>query len=118
MSQSAFHLQQSICESHIIPTSDLHQLSRDACEALNSLLGLMRQASSSGESMSTLSFGARVAEITLGQAKACTESSAVFEAREGMRRCALERYLIQRSPVTAESAMLQNNGHILNLHVL
>ncbi len=44
------------------------------------------QASSCGESVSTLGFGARVAEITLGQARANTESGAVFEAREARRR--------------------------------
>ena len=44
------------------------------------------QASSCSESVSTLGFGARVAEITLGQARANTESGAVFEAREARRR--------------------------------
>lgn len=47
------------------------------------------QATSSGETLSTLGFGARVAEITLGRAKACTESGDVFGAREGMRKCVL-----------------------------
>ncbi len=52
-----------------------------------SLCPLAPQASSCGESVSTLGFGARVAEITLGQARANTESGAVFEAREARRRC-------------------------------
>ena len=44
------------------------------------------QASSCSESVSTLGFGARVAEITLGQARANTESGAVFAEREARRR--------------------------------
>lgn len=42
----------------------------------------MLQESSHGESISTLQFGARVSEISLGAAKKNVESGAIFEARE------------------------------------
>lgn len=44
------------------------------------------QESSHGESISTLGFGARVSEITLGAARRNTESGAIFEAKEAARR--------------------------------
>ena len=44
------------------------------------------QESSHGESISTLGFGSRVSEITLGAAKRNTESGAIFEAKETARR--------------------------------
>ncbi len=44
------------------------------------------QESSYGESISTLGFGSRVSEITLGPAKRNTESGAIFEAKETARR--------------------------------
>lgn len=44
------------------------------------------QESSYGESISTLGFGSRVSEITLGAAKRNTESGAIFEAKETARR--------------------------------
>lgn len=47
------------------------------------------QASSAGESLSTLAFGARVSEITLGRATRNCESSAVFEARQALQQCGL-----------------------------
>ena len=47
------------------------------------------QVSSHGESVSTLAFGSRVSEVTLGQAKKNSESGRVFEAREALAR--LER---------------------------
>ena len=40
------------------------------------------QASSAGESLSTLAFGSRVSEITLGRVQRNCESSAIFEARQ------------------------------------
>lgn len=46
------------------------------------------QASSAGESLSTLAFGARVSEITLGRATRNCESSAVFEAHQAAQQCA------------------------------
>ena len=47
------------------------------------------QVSSHGESVSTLQFGSRVSEVTLGQAKKNSESGRVFEAKEALQR--LER---------------------------
>lgn len=47
------------------------------------------QVSSHGESVSTLAFGSRVSEVTLGQAKKNSESGRVFEAKEALAR--LER---------------------------
>lgn len=44
------------------------------------------QESSFGESVSTLGFGARVSEISLGAAKRNVESGAIFEAKEAARR--------------------------------
>ena len=46
------------------------------------------QSSSYGESISTLGFGSRVSEITLGQAKKNSESAQIFEAKDQMIRCA------------------------------
>ena len=48
------------------------------------------QESSHGESVSTLGFGARVSEITLGAAKRNTESGAIFDAKEAVRRAEQE----------------------------
>ena len=45
------------------------------------------QSSSYGESISTLGFGSRVSEITLGQAKKNSESAQIFEAKDQMIRC-------------------------------
>ncbi|KAK9837800.1 hypothetical protein WJX74_005282 [Apatococcus lobatus] len=47
------------------------------------------EVSSHGESVSTLAFGSRVSEVTLGQAKKNSESGRVFEAKEALAR--LER---------------------------
>ncbi|KAK9862343.1 hypothetical protein WJX84_009346 [Apatococcus fuscideae] len=47
------------------------------------------EVSSHGESVSTLQFGSRVSEVTLGQAKKNSESGRVFEAKEALAR--LER---------------------------
>lgn len=44
------------------------------------------QESSYGESVSTLGFGSRVSEISLGAAKKNVESGAIFEAKEAARR--------------------------------
>ena len=45
------------------------------------------QSSSYGEAISTLGFGSRVSEITLGQAKKNSESAQIFEAKDQMIRC-------------------------------
>lgn len=50
------------------------------------------------ESVSTLGFGSRVSEITLGQAKKNSESSQIFEAKEAAAK--LER--------AAEAARVRN----------
>ena len=55
------------------------------CARVKGLL-LCVQESSYGESISTLGFGSRVSEITLGAAKRNTESGAIFEAKETARR--------------------------------
>ncbi len=47
------------------------------------------QCSSYGESISTLGFGSRVSEITLGQAKKNSESAQIFEAKDQVVRWAL-----------------------------
>ncbi len=44
------------------------------------------QCSSYGESVSTLGFGSRVSEITLGQAKKNSESAQIFEAKDQIVR--------------------------------
>ena len=44
------------------------------------------QASSYGETLSTLGFGARVSQISLGAARNNVESGAVFDAREAASR--------------------------------
>ncbi len=49
-------------------------------------IGTCEQESSYGESVSTLAFGARVSEITLGAARKHSESGALFEAREAAGR--------------------------------
>lgn len=46
------------------------------------------ESSSHGESCSTLKFGSRVSEITLGQAKKHVESGSSLEARENQVRSA------------------------------
>lgn len=46
------------------------------------------QASSHGESTSTLAFGSRVSEVTLGQAKKNSESAQIFEAKDQVIRYA------------------------------
>ena len=43
---------------------------------------MLLQSSSYGESISTLGFGSRVSEITLGQAKKNSESAQIFEAKD------------------------------------
>lgn len=48
--------------------------------------GAREQESSYGESVSTLAFGARVSEITLGAARKHCESGALFDAREAAGR--------------------------------
>lgn len=52
--------------------------------------GCLLQCSSYGESISTLGFGSRVSEITLGQAKKNSESAQIFEAKDQIVRWALE----------------------------
>ena len=47
---------------------------------------LLLQSSSYGESISTLGFGSRVSEITLGQAKKNSESAQIFEAKDQVIR--------------------------------
>lgn len=44
------------------------------------------QSSSYGESISTLGFGSRVSEITLGQAKKNSESAQIYEAKDQLLR--------------------------------
>eukprot|EP00891_Asterochloris_glomerata_P003861 jgi/Astpho2/3861/e_gw1.00062.13.1_t len=46
------------------------------------------EASSHGESTSTLAFGSRVSEVTLGQAKKNSESAQIFEAKDQVIRYA------------------------------
>lgn len=48
------------------------------------------QCSSYGESISTLGFGSRVSEITLGQAKKNSESAQIFEAKDQVVRWGLD----------------------------
>ena len=50
------------------------------------LIGFLLQSSSYGESVSTLGFGSRVSEITLGQAKKNSESAQIFEAKDQVVR--------------------------------
>ena len=58
------------------------------------------QESSHGESISTLGFGARVSEITLGAAKRNTESGAIFDAKEAVRRAEQEAERSAREVIT------------------
>ena len=76
------------------------------------LLPFWLQASSCGESVSTLGFGARVAEITLGQARANTECGAVFEARDARRRyeCSSSLLTSGRAARHSQQASLMMNA--------
>lgn len=55
------------------------------CVKLCQMFGLL-QSSSYGESISTLGFGSRVSEITLGQAKKNSESAQIFETKDQLLR--------------------------------
>lgn len=55
---------------------------------LKRMVSILLQSSSYGESISTLGFGSRVSEITLGQAKKNSESAQIFEAKDQMIRWA------------------------------
>jgi len=69
--------------------SKLTQLLQDSLSGQAKSMMFMHiapESSSRGETMSTLMFGARVSQITLGQARKNTESSKIFEAREAMER--------------------------------
>ena len=70
------------------------------------------QESSHGESISTLGFGSRVSEITLGAAKRNTESGAIFEAKESARRIEQEserhaREVRKMRPSTCMTSLVQ-----------
>jgi len=61
------------------------------------LVHVSPEASSHGESLSSMKFGARVSEITLGAAKRNVEAGATLEAKEtqvGGRRAGMRRGLL------------------------
>ena len=64
--------------------------------------------SSHGESTSTLAFGSRVSEVTLGQAKKNSESAQIFEAKD---------QVIRYAEITDEGHRVQvltgSSGHVL-----
>eukprot|EP00803_Ostreobium_quekettii_P005920 evm.model.scf_900.3 EVM.evm.TU.scf_900.3 scf_900:41853-48914(+) len=67
--------------------SKLTQLLQDSLSGQAKAMMFMHiapESSSRGETLSTLMFGARVSQITLGQAKKNTQSSKIYEAREAM----------------------------------
>ena len=65
----------------------------DSCSI--QLTALLLQCSSYGESISTLGFGSRVSEITLGQAKKNSESAQIFEAKDQVIRCVKQQAVHQ-----------------------
>jgi len=69
--------------------SKLTQLLQDSLSGQAKAMMFMHiapEASSRGETLSTLMFGARVSQVTLGQARQNTESSKIFEARDAIQR--------------------------------
>jgi len=67
------------------------------------------QATSSGESVSTLAFGSRVSAITLGRATRSCESSAIFESRQAAQLCVspLPALLMHWAALTAPRVLLR-----------
>lgn len=69
--------------------SKLTQLLQDSLSGQAKAMMFMHiapEASSRGETLSTLMFGARVSQVTLGQARQNTESSKIYEARDAIKR--------------------------------
>ncbi|KAL0030034.1 hypothetical protein WJX79_002301 [Trebouxia sp. C0005] len=77
-------------QSHIpFRNSKLTQLLQDSlCGQAKAMMfvHIAPECSSYGESISTLGFGSRVSEITLGQAKKNSESAQIFEAKDQVVR--------------------------------
>ena len=82
---------------------------------------VLLQSSSYGESISTLGFGSRVSEITLGQAKKNSESAQIFDAKDQMIRCVCLFYLATICLLVGARTMLavvqpQPSGNDTELH--